>query len=158
MTGVEQAVQVGQQVVASNDGDGPILQPVAVEQRPRLGGAAGRVHSAGVGDDLEARLRLEARDEAVEDVEEIAGVAGLRVALLLQREDRHRQLGEVFERQVIEPALFREEARGVEVVARETTTVADADALHRDSPMGPVTATGCRSDYAVGRGLPSLGG
>ena len=74
---------------------------------------------------------LQDGSEPFEHVEEIGGEAGLRVALLLQRQDRHGQLGEVFERQVIEPALLGQQHRGVEVVAPEAAAVADANGFHR---------------------------
>src|SRR5262249_20918326 len=80
--------------------------------------------------DLVARLRLQQGAEPFEHVEEVGGEAGLGVALLLLRQDRHRQLGEVFERQVIEPALLGQQDGRVEVVAPEAAAVANANAVH----------------------------
>src|SRR5207249_453887 len=84
-----------------------------------------RVHPAGVGDDLEPRLALEDRAEPIQYIEKIGGKSRPRVAFFLQGQDRHGQLGQVFERQVVKPALFGQEDGGIEVVAPETAAVAD---------------------------------
>ena len=63
--------------------------------------------------------------EPFEDIEEIAGKTRLRIALLLQRQDRHGQFGEIFEREIIEPALLGQQQRRVDVVAPEAAAVAD---------------------------------
>ena len=57
---------------------------------------------------------------------------GFGIALFLQGENRHRQFGEVFERQIIEPAVAREHKGGVEVIAPEAAAVADAHVSHWD--------------------------
>ena len=44
--------------------------------------------------------------ESSEDIEKIGGVTSLGVALLLQRQDRHGQLGEVLQRQIMELAVL----------------------------------------------------
>src|SRR5262249_26872575 len=75
--------------------------------------------------------------QSFQHVEEIGGKTRLGVALLLQRQDRHGQLSQVLQRQVIEMALLGEPHRGIEVVAPETAAVADANALHASNLPGP---------------------
>src|SRR5262249_30517134 len=63
-------------------------------------------------------------------VDKIAGVAGRRIPLHLLRQDRHRQLGQVLERQVIETAALCEQNGRLQVVPPETATIANAYAFH----------------------------
>jgi hypothetical protein len=67
------------------------------------------------------------RRQPSEYIHEIGGVAGLRVALFLDREDRHGQFGEILERQDVEPALGRQLDWRVEIVAPKPAAVADAN-------------------------------
>ncbi len=80
------------------------------------------------------RLRLGRQDwsKPGEHIQEVAGIAAGRVALLLQRENGHGEFGEILQRQVIELAAFRQVDRRIEIVAPEAAAVADAYLiLHR---------------------------
>ena len=65
------------------------------EDGPGSGRAAVGVHATGVGDDAQAWLAAQDRSQSFEHVEEIGGETSLRVALLLQRQYRHRPLRKV---------------------------------------------------------------
>ena len=62
---------------------------------------------------------LQSGSEAREHVEKILGVAGVRVLLPQPGQDRHRQLGEVLERQIIEPGAARPAGGRVEPIAQK---------------------------------------
>src|SRR5262245_46263182 len=100
------------------------MQGGAVEKLPGARGTAGRVHAAGVGDDLQVRLLDEMRRETFEDVKEVGGESGVGLALLLQCQDGHRQLSEVFEGEIVELTGLGEADWGVSVVAPEAAAVA----------------------------------
>ena len=133
MPRLQEFVQSRQEIVARDDGNGPLAESRALEDRARLGRAGGWLHAAGVSDDLQIGLALERGAKPLQHVEKVGGEAGLWIALLLEREDRHRQLGEVFERQVIELALLGEQHGRIEIIAPKSTAVADAHApgFHR---------------------------
>ena len=52
------------------------------------------------------------------------------VARFLMREDRHRQLGQIFEGQIIEPAGFAQPRGRIEVVPPKTGSIPDANRFH----------------------------
>ena len=97
------------------------------ENRRGLAGARLRGHAAGIRDDFQLRLCRQRGNQRFEDGEKIRDETGLRIARALVGQNRQRQFGEVFERQVIELSPFCEESRRVQVVAPETGTVTNAD-------------------------------
>jgi predicted ATPase len=83
------------------------------------------VDPAGVRDDPDP-LFPERREDLPDQLHEVHRVPRLRVAAPLLLEDRHRDLGEVVEGQIVERALLDEADRGVDGVPPETLTVRDA--------------------------------
>ncbi len=75
---------------------------------------------------------------AFEHIQKISRVACLRIALLLQRENRHGQFGEVFESQIMQFALLSQQDRGIEIVAPETAAIADTKG-HRSLGRGKIS-------------------
>ena len=63
-----------------------------------LGCAARWIHASRVGDNLQQRLIPKNGSEPLQDIQEIRGISRLGIVLLLQRQDRHGQLGQVVER------------------------------------------------------------
>ena len=113
VAGGEQFVEPRQQVVAADDARcARSCKPGLVEDRRCASAAqAGGFMPPALVMIFSRGWSLQDRREPFEDVEEIGGEAGLRVALLLQREDRHGQFGEVFEREVVEPAVLGQQRR-----------------------------------------------
>ena len=91
----------------------------------RLRSASRRVHAAGIRHDLQFRLGGEVGRQPTEHIEKVGGKARLRIALLLQGEDRHREFGEILEREIVEPAVSGQLDGSVEIVAPESATIAD---------------------------------
>src|SRR5262249_2707568 len=99
--------------------------------------------------------------EPLQHFEEVGGVAGVGVALLLEGEDGHGQLGQVLEGEVVEPAAPRQLDGGVEVVAPEAAAVADPHALHRSRVPrrpGPPLPPGGADAKLSGRARACLAG
>src|ERR1019366_2892695 len=98
----------------------------------RTMGARQRIHAAGVRDDLQLRLLLQRWRQALQYIEEIARVARIGIALLLPGKDRHRQLSEIFQREVVELPALGQANRRVQAIAPEAATIADADGFHEE--------------------------
>src|SRR5262245_51894885 len=134
-----------------------------VEHGSRPAGAGSWIHAPGVGDDFEARLLPEQRGQTLQHIEEIGSETRLAVALLLQRQDRHGQFGEVFEGQIIEPAMLSQDHRSVQVVAPEAAAVADAYGCHARSALAAWHAQGQAASGSItwgrrrAQGHPSWG-
>src|SRR5262249_27005143 len=123
----EQPVQVRQQIIAGNGADLSILKSCPIQNCTGLGGATLRIHSAGIGNNLELWLFLPKRNEPLQDIEKVAGKTPFWVALLLQRENGHREFGQVFECEIIKPAMLGEANRGIDIIAPEAATIANAN-------------------------------
>src|SRR5262249_45213855 len=147
----KELIETRQQVVALDDGDPVVGEAGPGEDVAGPVGTGGRVHAASVRDDLQPRLGAEQGTEPFEDVEEITGEAGLRVALLLQGEDWHGEFGEVLQGEVVELAVLGEKDGGVHVVAPETTAVADP----HHSRHGRVSSGFCRPAAIIESGNAS---
>ena len=96
----QEVVEAREDVVAEHDRD---FEPG--RQSTHFARAGDRVDAAGVGDDFDlafAELAGDARDQG----REVASVAEVRVGLPLLLQDRHGDLGEVVEGQVVDRALL----------------------------------------------------
>src|SRR5438874_10142516 len=105
MPGRDQLIKPRHQVIAADNSNRTFAQTGSIQNRARLLCTASWIHAARVRDDLQIRLFTEDRTEPFQDIEEISREARPWISLFLQREDRHRQFGEIFEREVIEPAI-----------------------------------------------------
>ena len=94
-------------------------------------GAALRVHAAGVADDADALLDGLLQHRAQRHRDEVDGVAFLRPLHARAGEDRHRQLGEIVEHQVVDAARAHQLRRPEAAVAPEARGAADAHELAR---------------------------
>src|SRR5215510_11566693 len=110
----EQLIHLWHQVVAADDADAPTLQTVLGKNVAGSAGTSPWIHTAGVGDDLQLWLLLQDWRKAFKHIEKIGRIAGIRIALLLQRENRHGQFGEVFQSQILKFAVARQEDRRIE--------------------------------------------
>ena len=125
-------------LVAGDDPDRERPAAALLERGPAGGGAGGGGEAAGVGDEPAAAARGPVVGQAAHGLDEVARVAEGGVALALARQDRHRHLGEVVEREVVEIGLLREEvACGRRAVAPEGLGVADAEDVlrHTSHPL-----------------------
>jgi hypothetical protein len=122
-------------------------------QREQRVAAGQRVHATGVRDDANA-LRLQLRQRlAHRDLHEVHRVAGTGVLRALRGQDRHRDLGEVVEHQVVDLAMVQQLRHGQCGVAPESRGAADAYRaapfrrvgihLHSTSPAGSAAAWHC---------------
>ncbi len=90
-------------------------------------GAALRIDAAGVADDLDSACRDIGQDALHGDLDEVGRVAQFRITAARRGEDRHGQLGEVVEHQVVDRAAA-DQLRGRDrTVAPEPRSAADAD-------------------------------
>ena len=103
------------------------------QRKPLLGGhgkhciaAAVRIDSASVRDDLDAPL-LQFGQDARDHLDEIAGIAGLRIARLLLLQDGHGDLGQIVERQIVQRAPANLFDGGLKPISPEPLPVGDAD-------------------------------
>src|SRR6185437_817459 len=90
-------------------------------------------------------------------IEKIAGETGLGMPLLLQRQNGHGQFGEIFEAEIIEPALLGQHARRIEIIAPEAATIADPHSLHAALVVGPsfrTVRTRCMQIIPSGQNCP----
>ncbi len=96
-------------------------------QRRERARAPVRIHAAGVADHADAARRDLAQHRLHRDVDEVGGIAGLGPLQPRAGEDRHRELGEVVEHQVVDFAAGHELRRGHRAVAPEARGAADPD-------------------------------
>ncbi len=123
---------MGQEIVAGDDRDA-MRQPGSLQNLPSTPRARRRIHAAGVRDNMQLGLLQKHRRETLQNIEKIAGVTSVGIALLLQGKDRHRQFGQVFEGEIIETAALRQTDRCIHAVAPEAAAVADAHGFHGNS-------------------------
>ena len=117
----EELVDAPEHVVAQDHRD---FQP---RRQPHHFARAGhRIHAAGIGDHLDAAL-AQTRRNARHQRRKIARIAQLRVGLLLLLQNRHGDLGEIIERQVIDGPLLHQAHRRFQPVAPEALAVGDAN-------------------------------
>src|SRR5207244_4328584 len=86
------------------------------------------VHAAGIGDDGDAAF-AHGFGETCYQRRKVTRIAEVWIGLLLFLQDRHGDLGQVIEREVIDRALLDKADRGFEPIAPEALAVGDADHL-----------------------------
>ena len=125
-----QAVDVGLDVVAGDDGDpDPGETQLLGERRDRLGGGPG-VGPAGVGDHADPLLD-DGRERPTQEVEDVTGVAAVAVLGALLGQDRHGQLGQVVAAQVVDVTALDHLDRRLDPVPPERHAGAEPDRLRR---------------------------
>jgi len=82
------------------------------------------VHSPGVGHHADP-LRPDRRQDTLDEIDEVGGVAPGRVAAPLLLQDRHRDLRQIVEGQHVERTLLHQADRCIDRVAPESLTVGD---------------------------------
>lgn len=97
-----------------------------VARRLQGGGARLRIDSAGVADNADVLLG-QLRQQRGEHFDEVAGEPGLRVFHACAGHDRHRDLGQVIEYQIIQAPAGHELCGGGRRVTPESTGASDAD-------------------------------
>ena len=70
------------------------------------------------------------RQDTRHHIDEIARVAGPRVASFLLLQDRHRDFGEVIEGEIVDRSSLHELRRSFEPVSPESLAVGDANGFH----------------------------
>ncbi len=105
----------------------------AGRQAHHLSRARHRIHAACVGDHFDAALP-DLSGYACDQWRKIACVSEFRVGLLLLLQDRHRDLGQVVERQIVDGPLLHQADRRFQPVAPESLPVRDADHGRRSAP------------------------
>src|SRR4030095_15478696 len=126
----DQLVEPVHNVVARYDADFDLAREAQLFDDLGESGDAGlRIDAAGVGHDLDVAGQA-FRQDAPDDVEEIARVTGVRVARPLLLHNGHRDLGQVIERQIIDRAALDQLNRGVEPISPETLSVCDSYCFH----------------------------
>ncbi len=128
---VDQLVQAVEDVIA-RDGSDPqplgLLRPGNFDQRAAAGR---RVDSPGIGHDANA-LCTDLGQHTADQLDEIGGVALVRVASSQLLHDRHRHLGQVVQRQVVQRTFLDQTHRRIDRVAPETLAVGHThDGLNR---------------------------
>src|SRR5688572_5807128 len=127
MPGADQLVEVWQEVVAADDTDThTIARARALEYGANRRRAGGRIHPAGVGDDLDASLD-DGGEHAFDRADEVPRVAHGRVALLLLLQNRHRDFGEIVEHHVVNRSALHLAPWRVEGVAPESLRGRNSD-------------------------------
>ena len=86
--------------------------------------AAHGIDAAGVGDHADAAI-LEIGEHARDQVDEIAGIAGLRIARPLLLQDGHGDLGQIIQREVVDGSAADLFDRGFERIAPEALAIRD---------------------------------
>ena len=127
-------VKVGEDVVAGDGGDLEPLEPELAGDCARRLGRGGGVGGAHVGDDLHLVPGADGQDRPHARREQRI-VAGVRVLHLDLLRERDRPLGEAFEHEVVETALFGELHGGLDPVSRIACAGTDPDGLHRFTPL-----------------------
>ena len=125
-------VQPLDQLVALDDRDAE-RQPLTRRQFLHPRDARARVHATRVGDDPGAGVFQRAQIVLPHPVGEIARETRVRVAPAQIAQHRHRPLGQIIEREIIDPRrdqLWRRDR----AVAQEPARAADPDRLHRSVP------------------------
>src|SRR5262245_21846544 len=126
----DQLVEPVHNVVARDDADFDLAcEAQLFDDLGESGDAGLRIDAAGVGHDLDV-VGQAFRQDAPDDVEEIARVTGVRVARPLLLHNGHRDLGQVIERQIIDRAALDQLNRGVEPISPETLSVFDSYCFH----------------------------
>jgi len=110
----------------------PTFSPATPTSRAALERAF-RVDSAGVRDDADPPV-AEVGEDLPDQIHEVGRVAGLGAAPPQLLHDRHRDLGQVVERQVVEGPFAHETDGRVHRVAPEPLAVADPDQVARHRP------------------------
>jgi hypothetical protein len=126
--GHAQLAHPGDQVVPGNPGDFLPGHPGIGEQFRYCAGAGGGIQSAGVGDDAKPGLGLENGYHARYCGGEIPDESGFGIEAALVGQDGKGELGEIFQGEEIQRALFRQADGRVQIVSPETRAVSDADA------------------------------
>src|SRR5690606_9712141 len=146
LTTGEQLVESRQQVVADHEGDPhPIADAGGVGGAPHGLGTGARVHATGIRDHPHAAIGDVGQD-ALDHGHEVARVAhgGIAAALLLQ--DRHRDLGEVVEHEVVDLAPLHLAHGRLEPIAPESLPARDPHrpvGLHCTSSLSASRASSC---------------
>ena len=132
---------------SSSSTSSPVTTPIAISPSPAVRGsgrsarrARRRIQPPGVGDDPQlpvARRRIGASRSTSSG--KSVTIAGRRVLGPQMAQDRHRQLGQVLERQHVDLAVARQQIRRIEVVAPEAGAVADREAV--SIPLGSIEAS-----------------
>src|SRR5712692_6420059 len=125
MTLRHELVQPRKQIVAGHGHYPPIIEADFLQNLLSLRGTADRIHPPGVRHDLQRGLITKNRRQAFKNIQKIRGEPGMRVALLLQRQDRHGQLGQIIQRQIVETALLSEQNGRIEIIPPKSAAVAD---------------------------------
>ena len=94
--------------------------------------AGHRVHPAGIGDHAHAALADMPRDPR-DQRRKVARITQIRVGLLLLLQDRHGDLGQVVERQVVDRPLLHQAHRSFQPVAPESLPVRNPN--HRSAAL-----------------------
>ncbi len=129
-----------QNIVARDDADPQRAAPGLRERCAAGLGTAARVQPAGIRDQPASSARRPVRRERPDHVDKVAGKSGLRIALALHREDRHRHLGQIIEREVIEVRLAREHLRRrIGAIAPKRLSVSDSNGFRHRHHLTPAT-------------------
>ena len=103
-----------------------------VERRRQSRPAGFRVHAPRIGDDLDALLRDLASERLHDHRDEIGGVTGVGPLGLHAGQDRHGDLGEIVEHEIIDAAVSNDLQGALGTVAPKARAATDAhDILHR---------------------------
>src|SRR5207244_6629740 len=125
----DEGVEPIQQIVASDNSDAQFSSGAAFFSERLDGRRAGAgIHAAGIGKDVDVLLDDRWQD-ALDCPEEVARVSERRITLLLLLQNRHRDLGEIIEHQIVDGSPFHLSPRSIEVVAPEALTSGDPNDL-----------------------------
>ena len=116
------------EIVAEDNRDTETGKAELVGERTDGSGGGSRVRSSGVGDDPYALVDA-GLEGALHQIEDVAGVAAVRVGGALLGEDRHRQLGQVVAAEVVDIAALDHLDGRADAVAPEGHAGAEPDDL-----------------------------
>ena len=118
---------VPQHIVARDDSDGRVPQSCVLEDFATVGSARRRIQPSRVGDDPQALLPHEDRRQPLDQLGKVGDIPRPRILGPEMTQDRHGQLGEVFERQDVDPAVASQQVGRIEVITPEAGAVADGE-------------------------------
>ena len=126
MAGRHEVVEARENVITGDDADADLATHAVLRGRLEQGLGAGHgVHTAGVGDHLDAAFR-DGRKHTFHGADEIARISHARITLFLLLQNRHRDFGEVVQHQIIDLTTLYLTTRGFEPVTPEALTAGDA--------------------------------